>query len=345
MKKTILLLIGMCSLYSCGKTGNSETQSPHVKVVQAEKLENESTRSYTFISQPFRTTELSFRVGGPVHVFDVQNGQFFRKGELIAAIDDRDFIIRKQRAEALYKQAEADYKRISNLYEQGNISGMNYEKAKADYEKAKADHMAATNDLNDTRLYAPFDGYVQKVNIERYQDVKPSFPVVTFIDLSKIKAEIFVPEDIAAGFRQKEMRSSCSVCFNAFPNQTFTPVETYLTQSAADNNISYQLTAILDNTDSSLLGGMTGSLSISCSTSSSSTGVVVPQTAVCHNNEIGSFVWRVDGQEQVNQAPVTVGKLRKGNKVEILSGLAVGDKVAVTRLAFLSEHDKIVVQE
>ena len=46
-----------------------------------------------------------------MHAFDVQQGQFFRKGQLIAAIDERDFVIQKQRTEALYRQAEVDYAR------------------------------------------------------------------------------------------------------------------------------------------------------------------------------------------------------------------------------------------
>lgn len=49
---------------------------------------------------------------------------YFRKGQLIAAIDDRDFVVRKQRAEAVFRQAEADYRRITNLYKQDNISEM-----------------------------------------------------------------------------------------------------------------------------------------------------------------------------------------------------------------------------
>ena len=40
--------------------------------------------------------------------------------------------------------------------------------------KAKADYTTSVNELKDTKLYAPFDGYIQKVNIERYQDIKAS---------------------------------------------------------------------------------------------------------------------------------------------------------------------------
>lgn len=120
-----------------------------------------------------------------MHAFDVQQGQFFRKGQLIAAIDERDFVIQKQRTEALYRQAEVDYARISSLYAKDNISGMNYEQAKANYERTKADYEAAVNAWEDSRLYAPFDGYVQQAHIERYQDVKPSVPVT----LGKLKKE------------------------------------------------------------------------------------------------------------------------------------------------------------
>lgn len=90
-----------------------------------------------------------------MHAFDVQQGQFFRKGQLIAAIDERDFVIQKQRTEALYRQAEVDYARISSLYAKDNISGMNYEQAKANYERTKADYEAAVNAWEDSRLYAP----------------------------------------------------------------------------------------------------------------------------------------------------------------------------------------------
>ena len=121
MKKALLFLACMGCFISCDNNSNKEQQAPNVKVIRAEQSDTSSERSYSFISQPYRTTELSFRVGGPVYTFDTQSGQFFRKGELIAAIDDRDFLIRKQRAEAIYKQTEADYKRISNLYEKGSI--------------------------------------------------------------------------------------------------------------------------------------------------------------------------------------------------------------------------------
>ena len=235
----------MC-LCACSRTPQEQTYFPSVKVVHAEVMEAPSSRCYTFISQPYRLSELSFRVGGPVHAFDVQQGQFFRKGQLIAAIDERDFVIQKQRTEALYRQAEVDYTRISSLYAKDNISGMNYEQAKANYERTKADYEAAVNAWEDSRLYAPFDGYVQQAHIERYQDVKPSVPVVTFIDLSRIKVEAYVPEDMALQMRQKDS-VACVVRFNALPDREFVPSEYFLTQRMSLAAIIIAMGMLVDN--------------------------------------------------------------------------------------------------
>lgn len=235
----------MC-LCACSRTPQEQASFPSVKVVHAEVMEAPSSRCYTFISQPYRLSELSFRVGGPVHAFDVQQGQFFRKGQLIAAIDERDFVIQKQRTEALYRQAEVDYTRISSLYAKDNISGMNYEQAKANYERTKADYEAAVNAWEDSRLYAPFDGYVQQAHIERYQDVKPSVPVVTFIDLSRIKVEAYVPEDMALQMRQKDS-VACVVRFNALPDREFVPSEYFLTQRMSLAAIIIAMGMLVDN--------------------------------------------------------------------------------------------------
>lgn len=245
MKTEILFLAGMC-LCACSRTPQEQTSFPSVKVVHAEVMEAPSSRCYTFISQPYRLSELSFRVGGPVHAFDVQQGQFFRKGQLIAAIDERDFVIQKQRTEALYRQAEVDYARISSLYAKDNISGMNYEQAKANYERTKADYEAAVNAWEDSRLYAPFDGYVQQAHIERYQDVKPSVPVVTFIDLSRIKVEAYMPEDMALQMRQKDS-VACVVRFNALPDREFVPSEYFLTQRMSLAAIIIAMGMLVDN--------------------------------------------------------------------------------------------------
>lgn len=346
MKQSILCCIGVLGLMSCSHPEQTDLQIPQIKIIKPEVSNSHVQRNYTFISNPFRVTELSFRVGSPIHTFSIQNGQFFRKGELIAALDDRDFRIREQRTGAIYRQADADFQRIANLYEEDNISGMNYERAKADYEKAKADYETAVNELNDTRLYAPFDGYVQQVYAERHQDIQPTAPIIRFIDLSRIKVEAYLPEEVALKYRTGK-EPSCSVTFNSLPGQKYHPTDTYLTQSVTDNNISYLLTAILDNQDNTLLGGMSGTLELFYQETPVHPypSVLIPQSAVCHDEISGTFVWRVNQQNRIDKVPVRTGKMQRNNQIEVLSGITANDRIAVTRIFTLAENDSITIQD
>ena len=111
------LMLGACS-------GNSSSQEETiiVKTATANTYSNETVKEFPIITQPFRTTELSFRVSGPIDRLDVYAGNYYRRGDIIAEIDPRDYRIRRERAEAVYRQAKAEYERISALYQKNNLS-------------------------------------------------------------------------------------------------------------------------------------------------------------------------------------------------------------------------------
>ena len=160
---------------------------------------------------------------------------------------------------------------------------------------------------------------MQQAHIERYQDVKPSVPVVTFIDLSRIKVEAYVPEDMALQMRQKDS-VACVVRFNALPDREFVPSEYFLTQTATENNISYLLTAILDNKDGRFVGRYVGYTCCVVCSRWRKESPDTPSEVVCHDPEHGAFVWCVDGQSRVKRVAVTLGQVEKEDRVEILSG-------------------------
>lgn len=162
MKKQIMYVLLLGWLTACSKPKDQQTEEfMAIKASQVVTEQISSERCYSFISQPYKEAVLSFRVGGIVDEFNVQSGQFFKQGSRIASIDERDFIIQKDHAQALYEQATSEYNRVKILYTQNNISGSTYEKAKADYQITKANLETATNQWEDTQLTAPFDGYVQ----------------------------------------------------------------------------------------------------------------------------------------------------------------------------------------
>ena len=195
-KITFLLLVLLIAT-SCVDRQPQNEDPFRVKVARATPAADGQRKEFPFIARPLRTSELSFRVSGPIDRFEVYAGNHYKRDNIIAEIDPRDFRLRVENAEAVYRRAEADYKRIEALYKKNNVSAANYEQARAAWIAAKTAYNTALNELGDTQLRAPFDGYVGEVFIEKFQDVRAAQPVVTLVDISKLRIEVYVTQDIA----------------------------------------------------------------------------------------------------------------------------------------------------
>ena len=310
-----MLLLSLAALLSsCAAEGNDKKQDLIVKTTQAVPVSHQGDKEFSFIARPFRTSELSFRVGGPIDRFDVYAGNRYQQGSIIAEIDPRDFRIRKERAEAIYHQAKAEFERIQKLYDKGNVSASTYEKAKADYITAKTTFNTASYELEDTRLIAPFNGYVGEVYIEKFQDVKATQPIISFIDIDQLKLEIYVTQDIA---RAAQALDTIQVRFDAQPDK-----------------------------EGKLLAGMSGKASLNApSVSTLSQGAAIPQTALCHRPTEGDYLWVVNSKtQQVTKRKVKKGDLLPNGYVSITEGLYPDETVANSGLRFLSDGMKISVE-
>lgn len=344
MKKVCCYLMAAMFLPTCRQSAESAVEPlavramiPVVRVVKADAHE------YPFIVRPYHETDLSFRVGGTLMGVKLEPGQLFRRGDIVLSIDSRDFIVRETRAAALLQQAEQEYRRTSALYEAGNISCSTYEKAEAAYRIAQADYETARNELADTQLVAPFDGYVQNVYVQPYQDMKPSQPAVSFIRLDKLCAEVYIPELLAMALNASGtgLQDAVRIRFDCAPDEPIVPESCHVSGSTAGNNLSYVLTAVVDNPQGRWLGGMGGNVSVSLPGGNDMPLFWLPLEAICHDSRRGDYVWLARSGKAVC-CPLELGGMADGG-VEIVSGLAGNDTVILTRQSFLSENMPVTV--
>lgn len=328
-------------LVSCtGKKGNEQPRII-VKTEKTVQFFGANGKEYSFISRPYRTSELSFRVGGPIDRFDVYAGNYYKQGSIIAEIDPRDFRIRKEHTEAVYKQMKAEFERTQKLYERNNISASQYEKTRADYTTAKATFDMASNELEDSRLVAPFNGYVGEVYIEKFQDVKATQPVLSLIDIDRLKIEIYVTHEVAS---TAQLLDSVEVRFDTQPDKVYKAKIAEVSKGTTRNNLSYLLTALLPNPDGKLLAGMSGKVLLNIPSGSKDTGVVIPQMALCHRPTEGDFVWIVnESNDEVNRRKVKKGNLLPDGKVIIAEGLGSDETIVTSGLRFLSDGMKVAL--
>lgn len=66
-----LCIFCLCLLTSCSKGEKKTNELVRVKVAEVEMLVPSAEREFSFIAKPFKETELSFRVGGPIDRFEV----------------------------------------------------------------------------------------------------------------------------------------------------------------------------------------------------------------------------------------------------------------------------------
>lgn len=313
-----------------------------VDVTKVLAVPDGSYKEYPFISRPFRSSELSFRVSGPLDNFEVYAGNYYRQGDVIASIDSRDFRICKERAEAVYNQTKAEFERIQVLFNKGNISASAYEKAKSEYITAKTSFETAANELKDTRLIAPFDGFAGEIYVENYQEVKASQPILSFTDISKLKIEVYVPQYIALSMKRSD---EISLYFDALPDTMFKTQVLDISRTTTQNNLSYLLTALLPNDKNELLAGMSGRICLDISSATGPVEVSIPQTALCHRPTKGNYVWIVTETGKTEQRNVQTGDLLPDGYVVVKGGIREGEYVATSGLRFLSDGMTVKTSE
>lgn len=187
-------------------------------------------------------------------------------------------------------------------------------------------------------MLAPFDGCVGEVFIERYQDVRASQPVVTLTDISSLRIEIFVTQEIAMQARELD---EVAVEFDHIPGRTFRAGVVECARSTTPNNLSYLLTALLSNPGGELPAGLSGRVCLDLRDQPQPV-VVIPRKALSHTSGAEDHVWVVDPASGcVARRQITAGELLPDDRITVRAGLAAGETVAVSGLRFLNE-DQIV---
>lgn len=336
MRKSFFITGLIVLLSACGAPDNkkNQTEDPFtVKGATVSMVNPASSSDFSFISKPFRSSDLSFRISGLLTDLEVHAGKHYRKGEVIAQLDPRDFIILKERTEAVYNQAKAEFERIEILYKKDNLSASVYEKTRAEYVAAKTAFQTASNQLTDTKLVAPFDGYVGEVYAEKHQEVKASQSILSFEDINRLKIEVYVPQQIAL---KADSMENIQVVFDTDTSKMYTAQIEQVSKSATRNNISYLITAILSNQHDKLLAGMSGKALFSAGDTPQQV-IALPATTICHTQADGDYVWIVNATGKVEKRKVQTGSLLNGGIMHIISGVKEGETVALTGHRFLSE--------
>lgn len=338
--KVLFLLANACLMaFLVGCSGNKEQKAEYAKYVKTIKVRSNTGNKITSFNgkvEELKDVNLSFRVGGPIINLKVKEGDFVKKGEVIAEIDDRDYKIRYNQAKAAYEQTKSEFKRYKELYKRKKISANNYEKFETAYINAENNYKTADNALRDTKLKAPFSGYIYKKQVEKHETVGPGAPIVSIIDMSKMDISIHLTENQLGTFDQVENL----YCKIEGANEDSLPVKIKSINKKSNGADLYGVKLSLSNSNNKVKPGMTADVFVEYSTDSNNK-TLVPINSV-FSIEQTSYVWIYNSTtKQVNKKKVKIGDITNKGEVEVLQGLKAGDIVVTAGVHSLTENQKV----
>lgn len=206
---------------------------------------------------------LAFRVSGTISKIHVEDGARIRKGQLLAELDPTDYQVQLDATEAEYKQVKAEAERVMALYKDGGTTANANDKAVYGLKQITAKYHHHKDQLAYTKLYAPFDGYVQKQLFKAHETVGAGMPVISVIGSGRPNVEINLP---AAEYIRRDQFLSYQCTFDVYPGKIY-PLELVSVTPKANANQLYTMRLKLTDRQSPMPSpGMNTMVTICCDT-------------------------------------------------------------------------------
>ncbi|MFZ5467244.1 MAG: efflux RND transporter periplasmic adaptor subunit [Pseudomonadota bacterium] len=297
---------------------------------------------------PLESVQLSSRVMGYIRDLKVVEGQAVRQGELLFEIDPVDVqgaVAQAQQgllqAEAVLKDARADFERFEQLYKDEVVNRQQFEKMKLNYEvaqsrvaQARAGLAQARGQFEYTRVTSPINGVVTAKFANEGDMAAPGHPVVAVEDNTRLQVQTSVPESV---FRQLKPGDTVQVEVDGQPR----PLQATVARlSPAADPVAHTYPVKLDIAAPGL---KSGSFARVLFQSGSRQALAVPASAVVERAGIRG-VFAVDAQGLARFRMVRTGS-RVDGMVEILAGLAAGERLVTEGVERLQNGDRPVADK
>ncbi len=373
--KNISIFIGIVFLLTaCNKKDDTSEVVKSVRPIKHSKVVlagDQATHTFSGVAQSGKESKLSFRVGGTLQSMNVQLGDRVRAGQLIATLDPADYVIQAEQSVAAQKgseaslksaetaliNAKANYDRVEKLYENNNVSLSEFEQAKANLETSQASYDAAVtqvtssekkkesadNQVNYTRLVAPFSGVITSTQVEANELVGQGSVIAVLTSEQNPEVSVGIPENFIAEVKKGQ---NVAVKFSVLPNEVFEGY-VYEVSYAAGNAPTYPAVVRIKNPSQAIRPGMAATVTFGAASAEGQKFLVSPVNAIGEDFN-GNYAFVIKTQEgenyTVKKQTVKIGRLLPLG-FEVLEGLEEGDIVATAGIKSLLDGMEVKLLE
>jgi RND family efflux transporter MFP subunit len=350
-----LAILALLLLTACER--NTFVPPPPPKVEVALPVQRAVTTYFdaTGNTAAFKSVDLVARVQGFLQSIDYQDGTFVKEGTTLFTIEPDSYKLKLEQAQAAeagaqasLKQAEADFKRQSDLVQRQVVSQATLDtststrdNAQANLQQAQVNTRIAALNYSYTNVTAPFDGVVSAhlVSIGNLVGAgSPPTQLATIVQLDPIYVNFNVNEQDVLRIREDARRRGMTTNeLRQLPIEVGLQTETgyphkgkldYVSPNLNQSTGTLPVRGVLPNPDRKLLPGFF--VRIRVPFDEQKDALLVPDTAL-GADQAGRYLLVVNGDNVVEQRQVLIGQLDGGLRL-IESGLKGDDRIVVAGL-------------
>ncbi|MEH2564220.1 efflux RND transporter periplasmic adaptor subunit [Bradyrhizobium sp. AZCC 2289] len=335
---------------------NSFVPPPPPKVEVGLPVQRSITRyiEATGNTAPIKNVDLVARVQGVLQSINYQDGNFVKEGTTLFTIEPDTYKFKLEQAQAAeagaqasVKQAEADFKRQSDLVQRQAVSQATLDTStsardntQANLLQAEANTKIAAVNYGYTNVVAPFDGVVSAHLVSVGELVGAASPtqLATIVALDPIYVNFNVNEQDVLRVRQEARRRGLtSNELKTFPIEVGLQTDSgyphkgnldYAAPTLTQSTGTLAVRGVLPNPDRVLLPGYY--VRVRVPFEQQANALLVPDVAL-GSDQAGRYVLVVNGDNVVEQRKVQAGPL-EGDLRVIESGLKADDRVVTAGL-------------
>lgn len=338
------------------KASRPESLPIPVEVADIEQGDIERVRTFSGTLQPIAQSAVAAKVSGRVEQLVVDLADPVTQGQVVARLDNDEYLQAVRRAQADLAVAEAnfaesnslltiahrEFNRLEKLRKRGLSTESELDAAKADQlakqahvDVTRAQRTRAQSELESARIQLGYTEVVaswrgeqqQRVVAERYVDegdtVAANQPLLRVVQLHPIKVVIHATEKDYPALLPEQ---SASLVSDAYPGRTFSARIVRISPVFQENSRQAQVELWVDNTDEQLKPGMFVRVRVVLDRAPMVT--VAPEPALTtRDGQLGVFLVSQDGAS-VRWHPVEVG-IRQQDRVQILGEALTGRVVTL----------------
>lgn len=343
----IPLLFCLLALTACGASPapSSPASAPgapappvpvRVEVLSAAPLERaiEGTGALAAIDSAVLRPEIQ----GLVEAVLFQDGQAVKKGQALVRLRSADARAALLDAEARATLSELELARKVALVARGDAAKADQDRAEAEAALAKAALIRAQEALRKTTIAAPFDGIVGLREVAVGELVDPSRRITRLESLDNLVVDLALAETALGSLAPGQ---PATVAVDALPGVSFDGQVSYVAPRINDGSRTVDVRVALQDPAGLLRPGMSAEARIV--TARVPDAVLIPTESVVRAGG-GMAAYVIDPEGKAELRPIRPGE-RGETRLEVLDGLAVGERVVVEGLARLRPGAMVQVLE